>query len=251
MTIGIIAAIPQELHHLRGAIRRDRESEIGGFRFDHGQLDGIEVVVAEAGIGKVNTAMVATMLATRFAADPLIFSGVAAGLDPDLKIGDLVLATRAIQHDAGVIENGRLQPYQAGHIPFFNPTDRLGYDAPPRLMEAARQTLDGFALPPLSSAAGGGGRAPRVFFGTVLTGDQFLNCGTTRERLQGEFGALAYAMEGGALAQVAERFGVGWLEVRALSDLAGREARFDFMAFVDEVAASSFAALVRLLPAIA
>ena len=250
MTIGIIAAIPQELQHLREVLRHERISETGGFRFDHGRLDEIELVVAEAGIGKVNTAMVATLLATRFAADPLVFSGVAGGLDPDLAIGDLVIATRAIQHDAGVIENERLQTYQAGHVPFFNPTDRLGYDAAPGLIGAARRALQGLQLPPLSSAAGGAGRPPRIAFGTVLAGDQYIHCEATRERLHRQFDALAVAMEGGALAQVAERAGVRWLEIRALSDLAGQDSRFDFAAFVDEVAANSFAALVRLLPAV-
>ena len=55
-------------------------------------------------------------------------------------------------------------------------------------------------------------------------------------------------MEGGALAQVAERLGLPWLEIRALSDLAGAQSRFDFAAFVDEVAASSAMILRRLLP---
>ncbi|HEX6143922.1 MAG TPA: 5'-methylthioadenosine/adenosylhomocysteine nucleosidase [Geminicoccaceae bacterium] len=251
MTVGIIAAIPQELQHLREVLAHDRVSETGGFRFDHGTLDGIEVVVAEAGIGKVNSAMVATLLASRFGADPLVFSGVAGGLDPDLAIGDLVVGERAIQHDAGVIEDQRLQVYQAGHVPFFNPTDRLGYALDPELLEAARRALAGLELAPLSSRAGGVGRPPRIVFGTILAGDQYIHCEAARERLYRDFTAHAVAMEGGAVAQVAERLGVRWLEIRALSDLAGRDSRIDFAAFVDEVAASSFAALKRLLPTVA
>jgi cytochrome c oxidase cbb3-type subunit 1 len=45
-------------------------------------------------------------------------------------------------------------------------------------------------------------------------------------------------------------FGIPWLVIRALSDLAGREAHFDFAAFVDEVAAGSAAILRKLLPAL-
>jgi adenosylhomocysteine nucleosidase len=248
-TIGIIAAIPQELHHLRAVLAHDRVSEAGGFRFDHGSLEGRDVAVAEAGIGKVNTAMVATLLAARCGADLLIFSGVAGGLDPALEIGDLVIGTRAIQHDAGVIEDERLLTYQAGHVPFFNPTDRLGYEPDPALLERVRAALEGLDLPPLSQAAGGAtGRRPEVVYGTILAGDQYIHCEATRERLHRDFRAQAVAMEGAAMAQVAERAGAGWLEIRALSDLAGKDSRIDFASFVDQVAASSFQVLRRLLP---
>ena len=55
-------------------------------------------------------------------------------------------------------------------------------------------------------------------------------------------------MEGGALAQVAGHFGVPWLEIRALSDLAGKDSRFDFARFVEEVAQTSARILRQLLP---
>jgi len=249
-TVGLIAAIPQEVAHLRAVLAHDRVSEAGGFRFDHGRLDGREVVVAEAGIGKVNTAMVATLLADRFGAGTLVFSGVAGGLDPALAIGDIVIASRAIQHDAGVLEDGRLVPYQAGHVPFFNPIDRLGYTCPPALLEGVRAALADLELPPLTDTAGGAGRPPRLAFGTILAGDQFIHCEATRARLHREFEAQAVAMEGAAMAQVAERMGTAWLEIRALSDLAGKESRFDFAAFVDQVAAHAFTVLRRILPAL-
>jgi adenosylhomocysteine nucleosidase len=248
--IGLICAIPQERIDLRADLEHDQQSSIGSFGFDLGRLDGHPVVLAEAGIGKVNTAAVATLLAARFHARVLVFSGVAGGLDPALAIGDLVIATRAIQHDCGVIEDERLHPYQAGHVPFFNPTRELGYAVAPELLARVRDRLEGLALPPLSPEAGGEGRRPRLVYGTILAGDQFIHCEATRERLHREFQAQAVAMEGGALAQVGERLGVPWLEIRALSDLAGQDSRFDFAKFVEEVARSSALILRRLLPAL-
>jgi adenosylhomocysteine nucleosidase len=247
-TIGLICAIAHERIDLRAALRHDRQLEIGGFGFDEGSLDGRAVVLAEAGIGKVNTAAVATLLVARFGAGTLVFSGVAGGLDPELAIGDVVVATRAIQHDCGVIENEHLQPYQAGHIPFFNPTPELGYAVEPDLLARVRARLEGLELAPLSAAAGGSGRPPKLVYGTILAGDQFIHCEATRERLHREFEAQAVAMEGAALAQVAGRLGVPWLEIRALSDLAGKDSRFDFAQFGEEVARSSALILRRLLP---
>lgn len=248
VTIGLICAIPQEIDHLRGAMRAVRRNDVARAQFETGSLDGHDVVLAAAGMGKVNAALAATLLADRFGCRAIVFSGVAGGLDPALGIGDVVVADRIIQHDAGVIEDERLRTYQAGHVPFINPTDRLGYAVAPDLLVRVGDRLDGIALPALSAGAGGPGRAPRVTYGTVLSGDQFLHCEDTRGRLHREFGGLAIEMEGGALAQVCESFAIPWLVIRALSDLAGRDSRFDFTAFAAEVAASSAAILRRLLP---
>ncbi len=248
MPTGIICAIPQELAELEAALVAEMVDRRAGLDFLQGRLEGREVVLVGAGIGKVNTAMVTTLLIDRFGADPVIFSGVAGGLDPALHIGDVVIADRTVQHDAGVIEEQRLTTYQAGHVPFFNPTDRLGYAVPEPLLAKVRAALEGFSLPPLSRRAGGTDGRPRTVFGTILSGDQYIHCEATRERLFRELGGAAVEMEGGALAQVCEAFGVGWLDIRALSDLAGGTSRFDFATFVEEVAASSAAILRHLLP---
>ena len=187
------------------------------------------------------------LLADRFRCRLIVFSGVAGGLDPQLHIGDVVIADRTLQHDAGVIEDERIVTYQAGHVPFFNPTDRLGYAVDADLVARLRQRLDGFTLPPLSRAAGGAGAAPRIVFGTILSGDQYIHCEATRQRLFAELGGAAVEMEGGALGQVAEAFGIPHLDIRALSDLAGKDSRFDFAAFVSEVAGSSALILRHLL----
>lgn len=254
-TIGLICAIPQELADLRSSLASDDAKHstetVGGFSFDMGCLEGREVVLVEAGIGKVNAAMVATLLADRFHVGTLAFSGVAGGLDPSLHIGDVVIATKAIQHDFGVYQDGELTPYHAGHLPFFHPTDRMGFDVDDDLLARVRAQLEGLNLPFLSDEAGGVGRPPQIVFGPVLTGDQYVHCEGTRKRLHASFDeARAVAMEGAAMAQVAERCGLPWLEIRALSDLAGADSRFDFVAFVEHAATSSATILKRVLPVI-
>lgn len=247
-TIGLICAIPQERVGLKAVLDHEETVGIAGLDFDRGMLDGRPVVLAEAGIGKVNTALVATLLASRFEVGMLAFSGVAGGLDPALAIGDLVIADRAIQHDCGVMENDRLEPYQAGHVPFFNPTDQLGYAAAPDMLARIKTALAGLDFAPLAAEAGGSGKTAEIAYGTILAGDQYIHSEATRERLHRTFDAKAVAMEGGAMAQVAERFGLPWLEIRALSDLAGADSRFDFSRFVDAVAERSATVFQRILP---
>lgn len=248
MTIGLMCAIPQELDHLKTALEHQSTTIIGRLDFFHGELDGTDVVLVGAGIGKVNTAVAATLLASRFNARMIVFSGVAGGLDPELNIGDVVIANRTLQHDAGSYQNGAIETYQAGHVPFFNPTDRLGYNIEPKLIDTIRQRLESLTLTPLSAAAGGTGKPPLITFGAILSGDQFINCEATRNRLHDSFGGAAVEMEGGALGQTAESFNVQWLNIRALSDLAGADSHFDFAAFVKEVASSSALILRHLLP---
>jgi adenosylhomocysteine nucleosidase len=248
VTLGLICAIPQELNHLRNALSDSHREVSAHAQFDVGTLDGYPVVLAGAGMGKVNAAIVTTLLADRFRCRTIVFSGVAGGLDPTLAIGDVVIADRVVQHDAGVIENQRLRTYQAGHVPFINPTERLGYAVNSELLTRVRDRLDGFALPILSTAAGGRTRPHRIAYGAILSGDQYLHCEPTRSRLHSAFGGRAIEMEGGAVAQACDAFGIPWLVIRALSDLAGHDSRIDFAAFVDEVAATSAVILRRVLP---
>jgi adenosylhomocysteine nucleosidase len=118
----------------------------------------------------------------------------------------------------------------------INPTDRLGYPVDPGLLDRVKTRLEGLSIP------------GQIVYGTVLSGDQYLNCETTRERLLRELSGQAIEMEGGAVAQVCEAFGIPWLVVRALSDLAGGNALFDFTAFVDQAAAASATILRHLQP---
>jgi adenosylhomocysteine nucleosidase len=236
VTIGLICAIPQELAHLRAVLADLRSTEAAHTVFDTGTIDGHQVVLAGSGMGKVNAALVTTLLADRFGCRTIVFTGVAGGLDPRLAIGDIVVADLLIQHDAGVVEYERVRTYQPGYVPVINPTDRLGYEVDPDLLDRVKQRLAGLSV------------AGQIVYGTVLSGDQYLNCETTRDRLRSELGGQAIEMEGGAVAQVCEAFGIPWLVIRALSDLAGGNALFDFTAFVDQAAESSATILRRLLP---
>jgi adenosylhomocysteine nucleosidase len=236
VTIGLICAVPQELAALQSALTETHAEALAHTRFITGVLDGHEVVLAGSGMGKVNAAIVTTLLADRFGCRTIVFSGVAGGLDPALSIGDVVVADRIIQHDAGVLENEKIRPYQPGHAPIINPSDRLGYPVDPGLLDRVRQRLVDVSLP------------GQIVYGTVLTGDQYLNCDSTRAWLLSELGGRAIEMEGGAVAQVCEAFGLPWLVIRALSDLAGGNALFDFTAFVEQASATSATILRHLLP---
>ncbi|WP_186296290.1 5'-methylthioadenosine/S-adenosylhomocysteine nucleosidase [Mycobacterium tilburgii] len=246
MTVGVVCAIPQEWDYLRSILSIDHHERIAHLGFDVGTLGAHPVVLAAAGMCKVNSGLVATLLADRFGYRPIVFTGVAGGLDPQLRSVTSSSPIAWCSTTRGSSRTRDCAPYQPGHIPFINPTERFGYPVEPGLLGRVQRHLAGFTLPDLPAAAGGTGVAPRVAYGTVLSGDQYLHCEATRNRLHDEFGALAIEMEGGALAQVCEVFAIPWLVIRALSDLAG----VDFNLFAEAIANSSARVLLYLLPAL-
>lgn len=228
--IAVLTAIPEEIAAFGAHLVESGRETVAGVAIRHGLLDGRPVVLAESGVGKVNGALAATILFERFDCAGIIFSGVAGGLDPALNVGDLVIGTEIIQHDYGAMVAGALEVYRAGALPFPQFRGDLAFKADRDLIAAARAVLT------------------ETHFGTILTGDIYLGCGVTRERLFASFAGKAVDMESGAVAQVAEAFGAPWLIIRALSDLAGEDSHLDFNVFAAQAARTAAAAVLKSLP---
>lgn len=237
-----MSALQAEVDSLLDAAEEARQTHREPIRAWECTVDGIEVTIAIGRLGKVGAATTATLVHQWFQPRLIVFTGVAGGLDPGLGIGDIVIAERTIQHDAGYVDGRGLVRYQPGHVPFFNPTDRFGYEPSGALLERVLEAMEDFEPRPVL------GRRPRVATGTILTGDQFVNDETTRQRLFGELGGLAVEMEGAALAQTADILGIDHLVIRSVSDLAGAESIDDFARFLEDVAHNSAQLVRHLLP---
>lgn len=237
MTIGILCAIPEETKAFGAALQIQNTQRVGDNDFHSGTLYGAPITLVECGIGKVNAAFASTVLCDHFKCSSLIFSGIAGGIDPALKVGDVVIADRLVQVDYGRFQDGVVIPFKGGAFPFGEPEGEIGYVMPAAIKTKLSPLLDE-KLPEWE------GRAPHIRFGTIITGDVFLNDSRQREKYFGAHTAQAIEMEGAAVAQIAEKYGAQAIIIRALSDLAGDESHLDFASF-GHFAAVSAAALVQ------
>ena len=99
MTIGIIGAMEEEVAVLKQEMNIEETVDCASMRFCKGTLCGKNVVIVRSGIGKVNAAICAQVLADRFNVDILINTGLAGSLDAAIDIGDMVISTDLVEHD--------------------------------------------------------------------------------------------------------------------------------------------------------
>ena len=79
--------------------------------------------------------------------------------------------------------------------------------------------------------------APKLYFGDIASGDQFINSNEKRQEILSLLPDVqCVEMEGAAVAQVCLEFGVPFTVIRTISDTADHNARVDFGKFIVEVA---------------
>jgi adenosylhomocysteine nucleosidase len=221
---------------------------IGTLQVATGKLEGHSVALAESGVGKVAAAAITTLIAKSLDCRAVVVCGVAGGIDPELAIGDVVIADRLIQHDYGHLTNQGIRNFRPGIAPIGEARDRIAFDLPPELLMRVAGVVKGIRLPPLPPDLGiPAQRPPRIAFGPIVSGDQFINSELVRQRLQRDHAALAVEMEGAAVAQATELIGIPCIVIRSLSDLAGAESHLDFPRFLRAVAPAAAEVVARIV----
>lgn len=246
----ILSALIDEQRSLIAQLDHPTEVLHAGRRFWCGQLHGHAVVLALSRIGKVAAATTATALVEKFQVGRIVFTGVAGGLAPEVRVGDLVLATNFIQHD---LDSSPIVPRY--EVPLYGKT-RFEADATlsAGLLQAA---TDAFVHLPDWLGADTVQRyqlgQARIHQGLLASGDRFVSVAGESQRLQADLlaqghTALAVEMEGAAVAQVCFDYGVPFAALRTISDRADATAHADFSQFVREVASHyAEAVLARFL----
>ncbi|CAM3963471.1 5'-methylthioadenosine/adenosylhomocysteine nucleosidase [Deinococcus frigens] len=212
--LAIIGAMDEEIELLLGDLQGRQDLSYPGATLHRGQLDGVSVLLTRGGIGKVNAALTTAHLLAA-GATRIIFTGVAGGVHPDLRVGDIVISTDCVQHDVDVTALG----YELGTVPGEAPA------------WAADELLRAMAVEAANEVPG-----VRVTQGRVASGDQFIASSEGVRRLQTTFDAACAEMEGAAVAQVCAKAGVPFVVIRSVSDTADGSAGVDYREFMPQVA---------------
>ncbi|MBU1359631.1 MAG: 5'-methylthioadenosine/adenosylhomocysteine nucleosidase [Gammaproteobacteria bacterium] len=241
--IAIVAAMQEELGALLAVMPDEKKVRAAGREFWVGHLHGHAVVAVLSRIGKVAAATTATVLLERFGVGAIVFTGVAGGLAPGVEVGDVVVASRLLQHDLDASPIfPRYEVPLTGHARFA--TDTALSDA---LADVAADLLrDPVALLGQIVVNDFGLAAPSVHRGLVVSGDRFVSSEAESAALRRDLpDALAVEMEGAAVAQVCHDYGVPFAAVRTISDRADDAAHGDFTRFAAVVASRYSQALVN------
>lgn len=225
---GIIGAMEIEVNRIKEQMEDVSVTDKAGMSFFEGKWNGNDVVVVRSGIGKVNAAVCAQILADTFHADAIINTGIAGSLKNEINIGDIVLSTDAIQHDMDAQGFG----YAPGVIPQMEVSD---FQADEKLIELAKKCC-AEVCPDI-----------QVFTGRVVSGDQFISDKKKKEWLSSQFEGLCAEMEGAAIAQAAYLNHVPFLIIRAISDKADDSATMDYPEFEAMAAENSVKLLADIV----
>ena len=212
--IGIIGAMDKEVNDLKALMENDslEVKTVAGMEFWSGRLSGHEVVLVRSGIGKVNAAVAASILADTFKVRAIINTGIAGSLDSQIDIGDIVLATDALEHDMDVTGLG----YERGIVP---DQEISIYEADEKLRKTAKKVCEK-VNPDI-----------KVFEGRVISGDQFISKKEVKDDLVSTFKGMCTEMEGAAIAHTAWLYNVPYLIIRSISDKADDRSDMDYPSF--------------------
>lgn len=262
----VISAFAPELEALKTATQDRREIRLHGITFITGRLEGRPVVLFLSGVSMVNAAMSTQLALDRFHVKRIVFSGVGGGADPDLDVGDVVVAERWGEYQemsfaretpdgyapppfgesAGYPNFGMMIPRGVSvPTPDGGQARRFWFEADPALLATARSVSPQVSLAQCV-ADHCLARPPRVVVGGAgVSGPTFVDNAKFRQYAHDAFKARVLDMETASVAHVAYVNATPFIAFRSLSDLAGADpATNQFPVFI-RLAAENSARVVR------
>lgn len=201
-TIAIIGAMDEEISEIYSNLKSIKTIQKNNFYISTGTFNGNNIILTKSGVGKVASATTTQYIIDKYKPKYIINIGIAGSLSNNLKIGDIVIAEKMVQHDFDVSAFGNPKGYIDNGIEPDKPT----------IFYSDKNLVDKFKkILTLNKNI-------NIKTGTVATGDIFVNQNKQKTQIKKEFNADAIDMESAAIAQTAQRNNVPLIVIRTISD---------------------------------
>jgi adenosylhomocysteine nucleosidase len=242
--IAVVSAFDAELVKLRDSSQLTSRVAVNGRTLWLGRLRGHDVVLLLSGYSIVNATLTTESLLDRFRITSIVFSGIAGGVNPNLKVGDVTVAAQwgnyQEQHFGRKKEGGFDAGPRGGDFPNYgmmfprkssvartgNPPDslesRFWFPVDTGLLSVAKALSKDIPLKRCVNDTACLDHQPRlVVGGNGVSGPTFVDNAEYRTFVWNTFQADALDMETSAVAFVAYVHRTPFVAFRSLSDLAG------------------------------
>ena len=208
--IGIIAAEVKEVEAIKEIMENIEETTIYDLKIFKGEINNKKYALVRSGVGKVNAARTVQILIDKFSIEYIVNVGSAGAINNTLKIGDIVIGEKLVQHDFDVTAFGR----EKGFIPdtgrFFESEENL-------IQQCKDINIEGI----------------NIITGIIASGDVFCKDINMKYKIREEFNADCVEMEGAAIAQVCHLNKVPFIVIRSISDIPNGNNEVDFNQYLD------------------
>lgn len=226
--IGIIGAMEVEISTLLDKITDKKEIKTKIRTFYTGNLNNKEVVIVQAGIGKVNAAITTSLLIENFDVSHVVNIGVAGG-QKGVAHKDIVISKEVLYHDVDLTVFG--SNYVHGQMA---DTDAL-FIADKKLLDLTVNALSKIDLP--------------YHVGKIASGDQFVIEIKKLDPVNKLYNDIyAVEMEAAAIAHTCTLYNMPFIIYRSISDLIEDENQdHDFNQFVKDASLNALCVLEELV----
>ena len=243
--IGIMGAMQEEVIDVVKLLSETKEFTRGMRTYYVGKINDIQVVVVFSRWGKVAAATTVTNLILEFNITELIFTGVAGAINADLKIGDLVIGRRFIQHDMDARPIMHQYEIPLLNITYFKSSEQqlaIAISAVQKFVSdkhfeqaIGKDNLNHFDI-----------SIPKVFIGDIASGDKFFSSNKAKHDLLSALPeVMCVEMEGAAVAQACYEYDVPFIIIRTISDDASEKSGIDFPLFIEKISSIYSAEIVK------
>lgn len=240
-----MGAMTEEIEGVIQLLTGRQEISRGMRTYYTGQINGINSIVVFSRWGKVAAATTVSNLILEFGISELIFTGVAGAISTDLRLGDIVIARRLVQHDMDARPlMSRFEIPLLGKTFFESRSEQLA--AAEKAVNTLLENRHLHAIIADEALQEFGITNPRLHVGDIASGDQFFSSHEQKATLQALLpGILCVEMEGAAVAQACYEYAIPFTIIRTISDAADEQSAIDFPAFISKVSSKYSTAIIK------